>query len=71
MRYHCASARLDDSVEFWYAHSPLVRTTTISSLVAGDPTIFGNLACPESAVESVIEQVKGGKANGYPHAAGV
>lgn len=40
------------------------------ALSIGDPTIFGNLECPESAIDSVIKNVKGGKANGYPHAAG-
>ncbi|KNC80684.1 tyrosine aminotransferase [Sphaeroforma arctica JP610] len=40
------------------------------ALSIGDPTVFGNLSAPESAVEATIANVHTGKFNGYCHSAG-
>lgn len=39
-------------------------------LSIGDPTIFGNLDPPQTAVDCIIESVKSGKYNGYSPSAG-
>jgi tyrosine aminotransferase len=41
------------------------------SLALGDPTTFGNLKLPDSAVNAVIEQLQGFKANGYGPSTGI
>eukprot|EP01134_Creolimax_fragrantissima_P002526 CFRG2526T1 len=40
------------------------------ALSIGDPTVFGNLAAPNSAIEATIANVQTGKYNGYCHSAG-
>lgn len=39
-------------------------------LSLGDPTVFGNLSCPRLLVESVVENARTFKSNGYCHSAG-
>ena len=40
------------------------------ALSIGDPTVFGNLPKPQEATDAVIESLKSGKRDGYPHSAG-
>jgi len=40
------------------------------SLSIGDPTVFGNLLAADNIVESLAENIKSGKYNGYTHSAG-
>ncbi|CAK4077192.1 unnamed protein product [Aphanomyces euteiches] len=39
-------------------------------LSLGDPTVFGNLACPDVLTDAIVRNVKSHKHNGYAHAAG-
>ncbi|TMW60612.1 hypothetical protein Poli38472_000654 [Pythium oligandrum] len=39
-------------------------------LSLGDPTVFGNLKCPDVLVESIVRNVRSMKHNGYIHSAG-
>lgn len=48
-------------------------TNTDKSLIPlslGDPTVFGNLSCPDVLVESIVRNVRSMKHNGYIHSAG-
>ncbi|KAF0689948.1 Aste57867_18641 [Aphanomyces stellatus] len=39
-------------------------------LSLGDPTVFGNLACPDVLTDAIVRNVKSHKHNGYIHSAG-
>lgn len=72
----CHRARMLDDLRFLTlpvrhcSHDMLTCNVAHSHCQPGDPTIFGNLHAPQAAVDAVIEQITGGRANGYPHAAG-
>jgi hypothetical protein len=38
--------------------------------VTGDPSVFGNYDPDDHVVDSVVEQLKGGKKNGYANSRG-
>lgn len=40
-------------------------------LSLGDPTVFGNLKCPDVMVEAIVRNVRSFKNNGYVHSAGM
>ncbi|CAH0488701.1 unnamed protein product [Peronospora farinosa] len=52
----------------------LQKTTTSSktliSLSLGDPTVFGNLHCPDVLVQAIIRNTRSMQHNGYIHSAG-
>lgn len=41
------------------------------SLAQGDPTVYGHLKVPESAVSALVDVAKSYKYNGYAHSAGI
>eukprot|EP01114_Cavostelium_apophysatum_P022741 TRINITY_DN832_c0_g1_i1.p1 TRINITY_DN832_c0_g1~~TRINITY_DN832_c0_g1_i1.p1 ORF type:complete len:466 (+),score=78.69 TRINITY_DN832_c0_g1_i1:126-1400(+) len=49
---------------------PKNATKDLISLSIGDPTIFGNLSNPTNVNETLINNVRSGKFNGYAHSCG-
>ncbi|EEY65896.1 tyrosine aminotransferase, putative [Phytophthora infestans T30-4] len=49
---------------------PATSTKTLIPLSLGDPTVFGNLHCPDVLVQAVVRNTRSMQHNGYIHSAG-
>ncbi|CAH0474661.1 unnamed protein product [Peronospora belbahrii] len=49
---------------------PSTSTKTLIPLSLGDPTVFGNLHCPDVLVQAVVRHTRSMHHNGYIHSAG-
>ena len=55
---------LQDSFHF------LVLTFDLLFILAGDPTVFGNLSPPDEVIDAVVESVRSMRFNGYAPSTG-
>ncbi|KAG3023395.1 Tyrosine aminotransferase [Phytophthora cactorum] len=49
---------------------PATSTKTLIPLSLGDPTVFGNLHCPDVLVQAIVRNTRSMQHNGYIHSAG-
>ncbi|KAG7394630.1 hypothetical protein PHYBOEH_004940 [Phytophthora boehmeriae] len=49
---------------------PATSSKTLIPLSLGDPTVFGNLHCPDVLVQAIVRNTRSMKHNGYIHSAG-
>ncbi|CAI5745108.1 unnamed protein product [Peronospora destructor] len=49
---------------------PTTSTKTLIPLSLGDPTVFGNLHCPDVLVQAIVRNTRSMQHNGYIHSAG-
>ncbi|KAG1690344.1 hypothetical protein DVH05_028224 [Phytophthora capsici] len=49
---------------------PAASTKTLIPLSLGDPTVFGNLHCPDVLVQAIVRNTRSMQHNGYIHSAG-
>ncbi|KAI9917608.1 hypothetical protein PsorP6_013145 [Peronosclerospora sorghi] len=49
---------------------PSTSTKTLIPLSLGDPTVFGNLHCPDVLVQAIVRNARSMQHNGYIHSAG-